>query len=262
VSGTVQQLWVLDAPTFPTRRGNQAVGISDPEAEIALPFPAYLIRHSRGWMMFDTSLIPEAAEDASGVYGPRMAERLSFRSEQRVDVQLKGIGVRPEDVRFVILSHLHLDHTGGVALFPNADILVGVGELQYAHWPHPTHQHLYQLDRIDALPPGRWRELPSEDIDFFGDGSIRILSTPGHTPGELSLLLRLRSRNIVLTGDTVHIREALERELIFSSDVDTIASRRSLSKLKLVSTAYDASVWIGHDQDDWKMHGELPASYD
>jgi glyoxylase-like metal-dependent hydrolase (beta-lactamase superfamily II) len=100
-----------------------------------------------------------------------------------------------------------------------------------------------------------------EDIDLFGDGSVRILSTPGHTPGEVSLLVRLPDRNVILTGDTVHIREALERELTFSADVDTVSARRSLSRLKLVSAAYDAAVWIAHDEDDWKSHGELPTAY-
>jgi len=99
-------------------------------------------------------------------------------------------------------------------------------------------------------------------VDLFGDGSLVILFTPGHTPGELSLLVRLGSRNFVLTGDTVHLRAALENEIHFPVDADTAAAVQSLRRLKLLRDSADATVWITHDPEDWAEFQHAPHCYE
>jgi glyoxylase-like metal-dependent hydrolase (beta-lactamase superfamily II) len=99
-----------------------------------------------------------------------------------------------------------------------------------------------------------WLELGC-DFDLFGDGSLQFLLTPGHTPGECSLMVRLSNRNILLTGDTVHLREAIDREATMPLDTDPSQSTHSIRRLKAIREMYDATLWITHDPEDWS---EIP----
>jgi N-acyl homoserine lactone hydrolase len=262
-AGTAQRLWALDSPSFITRRGNLAVGVDDPEGMERIPAPSYLIQHRRGLIVFDTGLAPEAATDPDPIYGPFLREvaKLEYAESQRLDRQIEALDFRLSDVTHVIASHLHLDHVGGLHLFPDATLLVGRGELGYAFWPDPAHAGLYQRDRLEALRSRRWREV-DEDTDLFGDGGIVILDTPGHSPGELSLLVRLSGQTIILTGDTVHLRDGYARCLNYCLDYDSLAARRSMRRLQALSEALEAQVWIGHDPGDWANTKLAPCVYE
>jgi N-acyl homoserine lactone hydrolase len=225
--------------------------------------PSYLIEHKRGLVMFDTGLDPAAADDPERYYPTlHRSMNLQFLQEQRTDRQIQDLGYKLSDVTHVVASHLHLDHVGALHLFKEAQIFVGDGELQYAMWPHPTHLHLYQREALDRMRNYSWRQLHGTDFDLFGDGSLVLLSTPGHTPGELSLLVRLPNRTIILTGDTVHTREALERELTFPMDLDSRLARRSIQRLKLLRDSLGADVWIAHDPEDWAETKRAPYCYE
>ena len=100
-----------------------------------------------------------------------------------------------------------------------------------------------------------WTTVQSPSQDLFGDGAIIIHHTPGHTPGELSALVRLPSQNILLTGDTVHLREAMEWDAVDGSDWDHDEARRSITSLKRIRDEESASVWIAHDPRDWEDFG-------
>jgi glyoxylase-like metal-dependent hydrolase (beta-lactamase superfamily II) len=156
-------------------------------------------------------------------------------------------------VKYVILSHSHLDHSGGLTYFPNAKFLVGAHELQYAYWPDPDRRWAFILN--DFLPTRGydWLEL-DQDLDLFGDGALQFLYTPGHTPGECSLLVSLPNRNFLLTGDTVHLRAALTQEATMPIDTDPITAVRSIKRVKAIRDMRGATVWITHDPDDWKQH--------
>jgi N-acyl homoserine lactone hydrolase len=262
-AGTAQRLWALDSPSFVTRRGNLAVGVSNPEGLERIPAPSYLIQHARGLIVFDTGLAPEAASDPDPFYGPFLREvaKLEYAESQRLDRQIEALGFALSDVTHVIASHLHLDHIGGLHLFPDAQLLVGRGELGYACWPDPAHAGLYQRDRLDALRARRWREVDG-DLDLFGDGGIVLLDTPGHSPGELSLLIRLPGQNIILSGDTVHLRDGYEQALNYCLDYDSLAARRSMRRLQSLSSSLEAQVWIGHDPGDWAATKLAPYVYE
>lgn len=97
---------------------------------------------------------------------------------------------------------------------------------------------------------------------MFGDGSIVILFTPGPTPGELSLLVRLPDRNFILTGDTVHLREALTAVAPMPYDADVVQSLRSIRRLNLLKGSADATIWISHDPEDWAEFGHAPHCFE
>ncbi len=128
-----KRLWALDSPRYDMVRGNLGIGMSDPAGVARTQAASYLIEHANGLILFDTGLNPAAADDP-GEYYPVLHNNmnLEFRTEQRLDRQIESLGFQLSDVTHVVVSHLHLDHAGGVYLFNKSEILVGPGELQYA----------------------------------------------------------------------------------------------------------------------------------
>jgi glyoxylase-like metal-dependent hydrolase (beta-lactamase superfamily II) len=165
------------------------------------------VEHAKGLVLFDTGCAPEVATDPEGYWGPaaKFLRNIRYRKDQVVDQQIKLHGYQPADVKYVVVSHLHLDHSGGMKLFPNAQFLVMKGELPYAYWPDRRARNGFILNDLLPTRGFDWKELEG-DTDLFGDGTLMMLKTAGHTPGECSLKVRLKDFSIVLTGDTVHIR--------------------------------------------------------
>lgn len=258
--GTAKRLWALDSPTFTLDKSILMVGAY---GECTIPLPAYLIEHPKGLVLFDTGLAPAAATDPEGVYGELAAMLgLRFTPEQALDAQLKALGYAPSDVRYVIASHTHFDHTGGLYLFPEATFYVGQGDMRFGFWPDPVSAVFFRQADLEPLRGAVVREIPGVDHDLFGDGSIVVLFTPGHTPGELSLLVRLPDRNFILTGDTVHLREALETAAPMPYDASTADSVQSIRRLQLLRDSADATVWITHDPQDWVEFKHAPHCYE
>ncbi len=225
-----------------------------------LPCPSYLIEHPKGLVLFDTGCNPQVAVDPVGYWG-KVAEFLQvrFSPDLVVDAQLKLLGYKPADVKYVVVSHLHLDHSGGLALFPHAQFLIMKGELPYAYWPdrHARAGFIFN----DLVPTRRfdWKELEG-DTDLFGDGSLKMLKTAGHTPGEASLFVRLRHRPILLTGDTVHIRAQLGTLAPMGVDWNKSEASESIRRLKEMQDRGEARLWISHDPEDWAEFPHSPAA--
>jgi N-acyl homoserine lactone hydrolase len=218
------------------------------DGTVRIPAPAFLVEHRDGIVLFDAGLAPEAAADPRRVYGER-ADRLQLRyaPEQRVDRQVHAAGHQPEDVTVVVLSHLHFDHAGSAHLFPAAQVLVGAGELAHARAGADSYCRAEDVARVAGCRPNE----VAADTDLFGDGSVVVLRTPGHTPGHLSLLVRLPDRAYLLTGDAVHTRSALISESPFPHDDDPVAAVASIRRVKELANESGAAIWVSHDPDDW-----------
>lgn len=258
--GTVKRFWALEGATLTLDKALLMIG--QPSEQITCPCPAYLIEHQNGLVLWDTGLYPAAADDPVAVYGQALVDLVGMRYEphQRIDRQIQTLGYKLSDIKYVIASHAHFDHAGGLYLFPDAKILIGEGEIAYAMWPKPSHAGLFRKEDLFAVPPQNLYEVGGE-FDLFRDGSITIIPTPGHTPGELSLLVRLPDRTFILTGDAIHIREALEAAEPLPLDHDTAAAVKSIRKIQLLAALNDAQVWIGHDPRDWEDFG-APRCYE
>jgi N-acyl homoserine lactone hydrolase len=261
--GVCDKLWVLDAPEIKSRRGDMLVNAAEPDAYDYLRMSAYLIKHPRGLILFDTGIPPECADDPASVYGGILAGLdMRFSPEQRIDNQIKALGFKLSDVTHVIASHAHIDHIGGVHLFPQAKLIIGEGELNYALWPDPQFVWMFQRELLENLVNRPLTVVPRRDLDLFGDGSVVILWTPGHTVGELCCLVRLASTQVILTGDTTHLREGLERELPFPNDYDTVNARRSIRRLNQIAEATQADIWVAHDPSDFDRLKKQPHAYE
>jgi glyoxylase-like metal-dependent hydrolase (beta-lactamase superfamily II) len=210
-----------------------------PWQQVATPTPCFLIANGGRYLLWDAGL----SKRAIGANHP------VAKLERTISDHLAQIAVRPEQVEFVGISHYHGDHTGQATQFPKAKLLIGAGDfnaLKSAKPPQgaaPTHIQPW----IDGKAPV---ELLTEDRDVFGDGSVQILMTPGHTPGHSSLLVKLASGPVILTGDLWFSHSDALRDAMpdfNTSRAETIASRERIARL---AEKLDAVILIQHEPDD------------
>lgn len=211
----------------------------------------YLIRHGDRLMLWDTGL-PAALRGAPGDPTKPMSATL----DRTVVEQLSDLGLKPEQIEYVGISHYHFDHIGQAKDFPQATLLIGKGDWDAVTSPNPP-----ELTDAAMLAPwisgGGKVEAVSGDKDVFGDGSVVMLSLPGHTPGHHALLVRLRGMGpLLLTGDVTHFTENYATDGIPDFNVDRKQSLESLARFKKLAGDYKAKVIIQHEPADI---GKLPA---
>jgi N-acyl homoserine lactone hydrolase len=229
-----------------------------------VPIPAFLVEHPGvGPVLIDTGLPKAVADEGARALGfaAGVAYSIEMEPEHAVVEQLPARGVDPMDVRVVVMTHLHYDHAGGIAAFPQATFVVDVDEWRAARSGGFTKGYARRL--IDH--PFDWREVDFDDprvtsfasfgrtIDLFGDGSVRLISTPGHSAGHMSVLLRLESgRELLLTADAAYARRTIAEELVPVFVDDVHRYRRSLREIRrYVDQTPDAAVICGHDRECW-----------
>ncbi|HTW86484.1 MAG TPA: N-acyl homoserine lactonase family protein [Candidatus Binataceae bacterium] len=248
--GKARKMWALPGAMVDIPRSMLMLG-AEP-APVTVPTPSFLIEHPKGLVLFDSGCNPKILDDPVGYWGP-MAAGMPFKwsKQETLDKQIERVGYKASDVKYVVLSHGHLDHAGGLAYFPDAKFIVGAGELRYAYWPDPDRRWAFILE--DFLPTRgfQWIEL-GQDQDLFGDGAVTFLYTPGHTPGECSIVVNLPNRRVLVTGDTVHTRAAFENEVSMPFSVNHMQAMASLKRIKSMRDLGGAQIWITHDPDDWR----------
>jgi len=257
-SNRVLKLWTLEAPQLEIPMKNVINGAS---GTITIPCPAYLIQSERGLVLFDTSITPLAADDPVAVYGEALASlNLVYPPEFKIENQLRELGFSPADVGHVVTSHSHFDHCGGLDLFPDSKHYVGENEINYAFWPSPPGEEFFSGAPFEPIRGKDITYIPLHvDHDLFGDGSVVILSMPGHTPGNLSLLVRLGSgQNVILTGDTVHLRHSMSDLLPGPYDYSSRQAIDSIRRLGRLRQTMRATLMIAHDLDDYAEFGHAP----
>jgi glyoxylase-like metal-dependent hydrolase (beta-lactamase superfamily II) len=210
------------------KRGDRGVRryISDDWAEEALPVNVFLVEHSQGLCLFDTGQTARAAEPG---YFPRLypffrLSRFELTPEDEVAAQLPRLGYRVEDVRWIVLSHLHTDHVGGLRAFRDAEVLVSRREWDDAqglggrlrgylpqYWPAGIDARL-----VDFTGPAVGPFPASHDI--VGDNSLMLVPSPGHTRGHMSLLVREGSQFFLFGGDAAMAARDLARSAPMLAD--------------------------------------------
>ncbi|MBR0788968.1 N-acyl homoserine lactonase family protein [Bradyrhizobium manausense] len=209
----------------------------------------YLIKHSQGWFLWDTG-IPDAVASMPNGLAPADPKAVTWRRPKTLAAQLEQIGVKPADVKAMAVSHTHPDHIGNVEMFPQATLYVQKAEYD---WP--------AANNAPRFKPSHPVELLAGDKDVFGDGSITILSTPGHTPGHQSLLVKLpKTGAVVLSGDAVHFKDNWDNRRVPSMNANKEQSAASLQKIADTLDKEKAQLWINHDKaqrDGQKMSPEF-----
>lgn len=228
-----------------------------PATRWTVPVPCALVVHPRGRLLFDTGVHCQTITDAVGRLGPERAQRFGIRSAPGDDVvsQLAGLGVAPAEIDVVANSHFHFDHCGGNEFFPHARFLVQRREADAAH-AAPTER--YRPSAQDFDHPLRYEPIDGAH-DVFGDGTVMLVPTYGHTPGHQSLLVRTgKDARLVFTADACYTQANLDRDLLPLVVWDEAEMSRSLGALRKLRDADGATLFYGHDPAQWTAIG-LPA---
>lgn len=211
----------------------------------------YLVKHSKGWFLWDTGIADSVASMPNGLV-PADPKAVTWRRPKTLASQLEQLGLKPEDVKAMAVSHTHPDHTGNVELFPQAMLYVQKAEYD---WPGANNAPRFK--------PSHPVELLTGDKDVFGDGSVTILSTPGHTPGHQSLLVKLpKTGAVVLSGDAVHFRDNWDNRRVPGMNVDKDQSAASMQKIADTLGKEKAQLWINHDKAQRDSQKMAPEFYD
>ncbi|MGH6911326.1 MAG: N-acyl homoserine lactonase family protein [Phenylobacterium sp.] len=208
----------------------------------------YLIRHGETYMLWDAGL--EKAD-----LGKPLVQNDTESEALRVTLvdQLAQIGVRPQQVSLIGISHYHFDHTGQAGDFPQAKLMMGKADLALLRRPGSER----------AKPLAHWIggggqvEDVEGDKDVFGDGKVVMLGLPGHTPGHHGLLVMLDGAGpVLLSGDVAHFRENLESSGVPIYNADRADSLASMDRFRTIARNLHATAIIQHEPDDV---GKLPA---
>jgi N-acyl homoserine lactone hydrolase len=223
----------------------------------------WLIKHGSEWLLWDTG-VPEAAlNDPRG--WSTLPKLIVYHLDKTLTDQLAEIGLKPRDIARVAISHTHGDHIGNVGLFPNSTILMQQAEYSWIHSPNGPNDNVNQLMALarKLLGTPKNLQLIDGDTDVFGDGSVTLVSTPGHTPGSQSLLVHLKNSGfIILSGDVVHSEENFEKNTVPSLNTNKADSIASMEKIRQLIAIYKATLFINHDKKQTDKLKLLPAFYD
>jgi N-acyl homoserine lactone hydrolase len=235
-----------------------------------VPVVAFLVEHPGvGPLLVDTGLHPSVAVDPKQNLGPVFGRLydIEMEPEQAIPAQLRKRGIDPREVNVVIMTHLHLDHASAISEFTEATFVLGEREWAAFHSPRPTlngyiRRHVAHAVEYREVIYSRAVDSYStfgRSCDLFGDGSVRLVYTPGHTHGHQSVIVRLGGREALLTGDAIYFLETLEDELRGIAMADEHNWRRSLREIQLFRRENPGALIIpGHDPEVW---GNLAAQY-
>jgi glyoxylase-like metal-dependent hydrolase (beta-lactamase superfamily II) len=250
-AGEIERLYVIDCGN--AHADDQSLWSPGVNVDVPIDFSdnCYLIRHSsEGYLLWDTGITDRLAAQPEGQRVPPL--RQTWYRGQTLVGALAAIGVKPADVRYVAISHLHPDHVGNLDEFPDATVI-----MQKSEWEAAM--------RLPQKPfsPDHKTDLTEGDKDLFGDGSLTILSTPGHTGGHQSLLVHLKQTGyVVLTGDAAHFQSNFDNRRVPGFNADRDKTIASMDKLAHVVAEKGAQLWINHDKPSSDARRHAPAFYE
>ena len=244
----------------------RAMGVGVPRREwLEVPVLAFLVEHpAAGLMLIDTGFHASVAVEPAQAFG-RIGGRVfrDVRMDQRhaLPAQLRERGIEPAEIEVVVMTHLHSDHASGICEFPASTFVVSSAEWRHAgsagalqgYFPR-QFDHAFDWRTLDFDGPDSDSFATfGRAFDLLGDGSVQLAFTPGHTPGHLSVVLRLREREALIAGDALYTMRTLRDSRLPYLMSDEHLFRRSLREIQLYARQTpDALVVPGHDIEHWR----------
>jgi N-acyl homoserine lactone hydrolase len=250
------KLYIFDCGTL--KSGNPDVLLARGVTTTDMSVTAYLIVHPKGTLLWDTGVIPDELIQPGGTTEARATVHKTVRS------QLAEIGYKPSDITFLALSHNHYDHSANANNFAGSTWLVQKAERAAMFPDTPPQNPNNAAARFSALKASK-SVLLDGDHDVFGDGSVVIIATPGHTPGHQSLLVNLRNTGpVVLSGDLYHYpaERTLKDFTPFAALGNPEKEIASKAKIEALLKEKKATLWIQHDILAYAQLKKSPAFYD
>jgi N-acyl homoserine lactone hydrolase len=231
------------APTPVNQRFSDTYAYGD--LKLQFVYSCYVIKHDGDYLLWDTG---------HSMTAPNVAPKVSV-----VD-QLAKLDIKPEQIKYVGISHYHADHTGQVASFPKSTVLIGAKEWDAITAPKPATG--VNFKPFESWIKGESKVEPLDlDKDVFGDGSVIVLRAPGHTPGHQALLVKLpQTGAVILSGDAMHFRENYDAFGVPAFNYDRAQTVASMERIKKIADNLKAKVIIQHDARDIEKLPAFPAS--
>ena len=236
-------------PTYP----------KDQDHDIMIPINMWIIDHPMGLIVYDTgNNVAISDGNCTSHWNEGFCNTLT-PSQTRADVidkQLEKVGFSAGDVKIVITSHSHLDHIGNIEMFPDAIHVIQKKELYQAWWPEKFQRGgAHVVADYDDARDFTYFELDG-DYDLFGDGSVIVISTPGHTLGHQSVKVRMvETGTVILTQDAVWVKENLEGHPA-GLNYSILDYTNSVNRIKMIRDIENAQVWMGHSMEQYEAMGE------
>ena len=244
----------------------KAMGVRVPRDEwMEVPVIAFLAEHpTAGPVLIDTGFHPAVAVDPKqgmGRLGGLIFKEVRMEAEDAVPGQLRRLGIDPAEVKTVLMTHLHSDHASGIAEFPGATFMLSSAEWEAASKGRETdgyikrqYDHAFDYRLLDFEGGGADSFASfGRAFDVFGDGSIRLAFTPGHTHGHCSVVLRLKGREALICGDAAYTMKTIEDAHLPFKMADEHRFRRSLKEIqRYIEQTPDAVIIPGHDMPAWR----------
>jgi N-acyl homoserine lactone hydrolase len=246
--------------------GPKALGFRVPkDTWLTSPIQCFLVEHpTAGPLLIDTGFHASVAVKPRanlGLVGSMLYREIDMRPEQAAAAQLRDKGIEPSDVKVVIMTHFHPDHASAIVDFPDAIFLVSDveweaaaegGQRQGYVKSQFDHGFDYRLVDFDSEQASSFSGF-ARSLDVFGDGSVRLVFTPGHTLGHMSVVLRTAAGEILVAGDAIFMHRTLEDDRMPFALPDEHLFRRSLRELRqYVKETPEALVIPGHDWEAWQ----------
>jgi glyoxylase-like metal-dependent hydrolase (beta-lactamase superfamily II) len=257
---------------FVTMRLAKALLFGAPENVV--PVPAFLIRHpSAGAILVDTGLHPSIASGGKENFGSlgNRSGKPTLEAGEDAPAQLRARGLDPGEIPVVVMTHMHIDHTSAISEFPNSTFVISETEWKAAatgpqpllngyRRPHFDYAFDYRTVDFDRANIDSYASF-GRTFDLFGDGSIRLAYTPGHSAGHMSIVCRLQQSDFVIGGDATYMRGQLDGELAPPPrPFDAHNLRRSLQELRLFASQFPAAtITPGHDPE---FYSRVDARYE
>lgn len=244
----------------------KAFGLGVPKDQwVTAPIQCFLVEHpSAGAALIDTGFHASVAvkpRSNLGAFGTVLYRDIDMRPEQAAAAQLRDKGIEHAEVRTVIMTHLHPDHASAIADYPEATFLVSTAEWDAA--AEGGQRDGYVKRQFDHGFDYRVIDFNSDAansfsgfaraFDVFGDGSVRVVFTPGHTKGHMSVVLRTESGEVLVAGDAIFMHRTLEDDHLPHMLADEHLFRRSLREIRQYrKETPDAVIIPGHDWEAWQ----------
>jgi glyoxylase-like metal-dependent hydrolase (beta-lactamase superfamily II) len=240
-----------------------------PSTATQVPVGFYVIRHPKGNVLFDTGNNDRIITDPS-YWGAFIQGLNPVRTpDVAIDAQLQKIGLRPDDIKYVVVGHMHLDHGGNVGKFTKSTLVVQKDEIKNAFWPEPGTSGPYipgdfMMLRNDPGAPlaNRYSMIQlNGDLDLFNDGSVVVKRWVGHTPGSQMMIVRLpRTGTVILTSDNVYFADNVTKNLLpdVSLAYDPSGIMNAYQWIREMQARENAQFFTAHDPDAWRAMKKAP----
>jgi len=226
---------------------------------VEIPVTGALIEHDDGLIVVDTGSHP----DAENVWPEavwNVFPMTKFTDENRLENQLKLAGYKPEDVSYLVFTHLHLDHSGQASLFRDTDTIIVAHRKELSHALYMTwigKPGAYVPDDLEALKGANWFTFDTNEFELLP--GVKLFWVGGHTPGSICVSVTTKKGNTyILTGDFVHLKDELEVESKgwLLGDADEYFT--NIKKLKMLAKRPNTQLVIGHEPTLWDTYPKAP----